>query len=224
MNGGFEQLAEKLSGGPVREKDIQWSYTIRTGTRTRRRSFTGWMRIATQERHRYSRAVHLLISTASWMPAKQHFDVLLFLGYTSSSGPATVYAVPKDTRHHLPTWTGWSGNPQVFETGSLFSQIHLKGWRLNTAIISLPTPLHAFVPEKQIPGTVKYIAYGAEILTHRNKRIPGCYGLCKKDYYMLMATWNRRTISEMSLRVSSRPHPKIRGERAIPAINSANGW
>jgi len=196
--GGFEQLAEKLSVG-LYEKGHEVTVYNSHKHSYQEKKFNGVDIV-----HCYD-AEHVLGTAGQFIydfncirdARKRNFNVLLFLGYTSSSIWGMLY--PKNTviisNMDGLEWKRqkYSGPVRVF-----LKYAEKLAVKYSHYFIADSIAMHSYLKNRYGIHS-EYIAYGAEILSSQKEEFLTTYSLCKKNYYMLMARMEPENNIEMIL-------------------------
>ena len=196
--GGFEQLAEKLSVGLYEKGHSVVVYN------SHRHSYQEKKFHGVDIVHCYD-AEHVMGTAGQFIydfncildARKRHFDVLLFLGYTSSSVWGMLY--PKNTVI-ISNMDGleWKRRKYSKPVRLFLKYAERLAVKYSDYFIADAIAMHSYLKNKfQVHS--EYIAYGAEILTTQQEEFLARYDLCKKDYYMLMARMEPENNIEMIL-------------------------
>jgi len=116
---------------------------------------------------------------------KKKFDVLLFLGYTSSSVWGKIF--PKNSVI-ISNMDGmeWKRDKYSKPVQKFLRYAEKLAVKYSHYFIADSTVIQSYV-EKKYNITSKYIPYGAEIFANKNECILAKYGVSKDNYHMLMA-------------------------------------
>jgi glycosyltransferase involved in cell wall biosynthesis len=128
---------------------------------------------------------------------KRNFDVLLFLGYTSSSVWGMLY--PKNTVI-ISNMDGleWKRRKYSKPVRLFLKYAERLAVKYSHYFIADSIAMHSYLKNKfNIQCT--YIAYGAEIFTHEKEELLAAYKLHRKNYFMLMARMEPENNVEMIL-------------------------
>lgn len=196
--GGFEQLAEKLSVGLFKKG---YSVTVYNSHKHsyQQKNFNGVDIV-----HCYD-AEYLLGTAGQFIydfncvmdARKRNFDVLLFLGYTSSSVWGRLY--PKNTVI-ISNMDGFEWKRQKYSkpVRKFLRYAEKLAVKFSDYFISDSIGMHTYLKNKYSKHS-EYIAYGAEILTDQKEECLSEYSLHKKNYFMLMARMEPENNIEMIL-------------------------
>lgn len=116
---------------------------------------------------------------------QKNFDVLLFLGYTSSSVWGRIF--PKNAVI-ISNMDGmeWKRDKYSKPVQKFLRYAEKLAVKYSHYFIADSTVIQSYV-EKKYNISSKYIPYGAEIFANKNEAILTRYGLTKHNYHMLMA-------------------------------------
>lgn len=196
--GGFEQLAEKLSVGLFKKGHEVIVYNSHKHS-YQEKKFNGVDIV-----HCYD-AEHILGTAGQFIydfncvmdARKRNFDVLLFLGYTSSSVWGILY--PKNTVI-ISNMDGMEWKRRKYSKPVRFFLKYAESWAVKFShyFIADSIAMHSYLKNKY-NLQCEYIAYGAEIFTHEKEELLSRYNVCSKNYFMLMARMEPENNIEMIL-------------------------
>jgi len=196
--GGFEQLAEKLSVGLLQKGHDVIVYNSHKHS-YQQKTFKGVTIV-----HCYD-AEYVLGTAGQFVydfncvmdARKRNFDVLLFLGYTSSSVWGLLY--PKKTVI-ISNMDGFEWKRQKYSKPVRFFLKYAErlAVKYSNYFIADSIAVHSYLKNKYSIHS-EYIAYGAEIFTNQKEELLSFYNLCKRNYFMLMARMEPENNIEMIL-------------------------
>ncbi len=196
--GGFEQLAEKLSVGLYKDGHEVIVYNSHKHS-YQQKKFNGVDIV-----HCYD-AEYLLGTAGQFIydfncimdARKRNFDVLLFLGYTSSSVWGMLY--PKNTVI-ISNMDGleWKRKKYSKPVRFFLKYAERLAVKFSHYFIADSIAMHSYLKNKYNIHC-EYIAYGAEIFTDEKEELLAQYNLSPKDYFMLMARMEPENNIEMIL-------------------------
>lgn len=196
--GGFEQLAEKLSVGLVKNGHEVIVYNSHRHS-YQQKDFHGVKIVhCFDAEHLVGTAGQFIYDFNCVMDArKQDFDVLLFLGYTSSSVWGKLY--PKNTVV-ISNMDGFEWKRQKYSkpVRRFLRYAEKLAVRYSHFFIADSIAMHTYLENKYNKHS-EYIAYGAEIIQSAKEELLTSYDLCKKNYFMLMARMEPENNIEMIL-------------------------
>ena len=196
--GGFEQLAEKLSVGLVGKGHHVIVYNSHKHS-YREKEFMGVELV-------YCYDAESRLGTAGQFvydfncvrdAAKKNFDILLFLGYTSSSIWGKMF--PKNTVI-ISNMDGmeWKRNKYNRLTRRFLLYAEKLAVRYSDQLIADSVVVQSYL-ENKYKKKVQYISYGAEILNGENETLLRAFNVTKHNYFMLMARMEPENNIEMIL-------------------------
>lgn len=196
--GGFEQLAEKLSVGLVKKGHEVIVYN------SHRHSYQQKMFHGVQIVHCYD-AEHIIGTAGQFVydfncvmdARKRNFDVLLFLGYTSSSVWGKLYPEKTVIISNMDGFE-WKRQKYSAPVRRFLRYAEKLAVKYSHYFIADSLGMHAYLENKYNKQS-EYIAYGAEIITSAKEDLLTSYQLHKKDYFMLMARMEPENNIEMIL-------------------------
>jgi len=196
--GGFEQLAEKLSVGLFEKGHEVIVYNSHKHS-YQQKKFNGVDIV-----HCYD-AEHVLGTAGQFIydfncvmdARKRNFDVLLFLGYTSSSVWGMLY--PKNTVI-ISNMDGfeWKRGKYSKPVRHFLKYAEKLAVKYSHYFISDSIGMHSYIKSKYSKQSA-YIAYGAEILENQKEEFLSELSLSKREYFMLMARMEPENNIEMIL-------------------------
>ena len=196
--GGFEQLAEKLSVGLYKDGHEVIVYNSHKHS-YQQKKFNGVDIV-----HCYD-AEYVLGTAGQFIydfncimdARKRNFDVLLFLGYTSSSVWGMLY--PKNTVI-ISNMDGleWKRKKYSKPVRFFLKYAERLAVKFSDYFIADSIAMHSYLKNKYHIHC-EYIAYGAEIFTEEKEEWLSRYNLSPKDYFMLMARMEPENNIEMIL-------------------------
>ncbi|MEP6673915.1 MAG: DUF1972 domain-containing protein [Ferruginibacter sp.] len=196
--GGFEQLAEYLSAGLVEKGHSVTVYS------SHRHPF--------REKQLNGAAIVHCYDPENWMgtsgqfvydlncvrnAGRKNFDVLLFLGYTSSSVWGRFY--PKKTVI-ISNMDGmeWKRSKYSAQTKRFLLTAEKLAVKYSHYLIADSPAIQSYL-QKKYDLHAQYIPYGAAILNNEDESILSTYNIPKGNYYMLMARMEPENNIEMIL-------------------------
>lgn len=128
---------------------------------------------------------------------KRYFDVILSLGYSSSSVWGWLYPKKSVIISHMDGFE-WKRTKYPAFVRRFLVYAERMAVRFSDFYISDSIAIQYYLRENYGINS-KYISYGADIFTHENENLLNCYGLQKQNYYMLMARMEPENNIEMIL-------------------------
>jgi hypothetical protein len=196
--GGFEQLAEKLSVGLLKKGHSVTVYNSHKHS-YQEKTFHGVDIVHCYDaEYRLGTAGQFVYDFNCIMDArKRNFDVLLFLGYTSSSVWGLLY--PKNTII-ISNMDGFEWKRRKYSKPVRYFLRYAEklAVKFSDYFIADSLGMHTYLKNK-FGKQSEYIAYGAEIFTDQKEESLSAYSLLKKDYFMLMARMEPENNIEMIL-------------------------
>lgn len=197
--GGFEQLAEYLSVGLVKKGHEVYVYNSSLHP-YKEKQFNGVQLISCYDpEDKLGTAGQFIYDLNCIRDArKQHFDVLLQLGYTSSS--VWHFLLP----HKTAVITNMDGMEWLRSKYSKRVQQFLKHaekWAVRSSdhLVADSTAIKQYL-HKTYQADASFIAYGAAIFKTPDENVPGQYGLKKHGYYLAIARFEPENNLEMIIR------------------------
>ncbi|MFN8250306.1 MAG: DUF1972 domain-containing protein [Ferruginibacter sp.] len=196
--GGFEQLAEKLSVGLVQKGNEVVVYNSHRHS-YRQKEFHG-----VQIVHCFD--AEYLIGTAGQFiydfncvmdARKRDFDVLLFLGYTSSSVWGKLYPEHAIIISNMDGFE-WKRRKYSKPVQRFLRYAEKLAVKYSHYFVADSIAMHAYLKNKYGKDSA-YIAYGAEVFNSAREELLASYNLSSKNYFMLMARMEPENNIEMIL-------------------------
>jgi glycosyltransferase involved in cell wall biosynthesis len=196
--GGFEQLAEKLSVGLVKNGHEVIVYNSHRHSYQQKKFHGVQIVHCFDAEYIMGTAGQFVYDFNCVMDARRrNFDVLLFLGYTSSSVWGKLY--PKNTVI-ISNMDGFEWKRQKYSkpVRRFLKYAEKLAVQYSHFFIADSIAMHTYLENKYNRHS-EYIAYGAEIIKSAKEELLTSYDLCKKNYFMLMARMEPENNIEMIL-------------------------
>lgn len=196
--GGFEQLAEKLSVGLLQKGHEVVVYNSHKHS-YQQKTFKGVTIVhCFDAEYILGTAGQFIYDFNCVMDArKRNFDVLLFLGYTSSSVWGFLYPGKTVIISNMDGFE-WKRHKYSKPVRYFLKYAEKLAVKYSNYFIADSIAMHAYLKNKYKVHS-EYIAYGAEIFNNQQEELLSSYNLCKKNYFMLMARMEPENNIEMIL-------------------------
>lgn len=196
--GGFEQLAEKLSVGLSERGHAVTVYNSHKHPYQQKYFKDVELIHCFDAEYRLGTAGQFIYDLNSIRDArKRGFDLLLFLGYTSSSVWGRLF--PKNTLI-ISNMDGleWARKKYFRPTRQFLKYAEKLAVKYSDHLIADSVIIRAYL-ENKYRKDVSYISYGAEIFIGETETHLGTFNIVKHNYYMLMARMEPENNIEMIL-------------------------
>lgn len=196
--GGFEQLAEYLSAGLVAKNHEVFVYNSHTHP-FQQKKWNGVNLIHCYDPEKKLGTIGQFVYDLNCIldARKKYFDVLLFLGYTSSSIWWPLYPSKTVIISNMDglEWKRTKYKKPVQQFLRYAEKLAVKH---SDSLIADSTAIQSYITGKYSqPST--FIAYGAELFTNQKEEVLHQFNLVSNNYYMLMARMEPENNIEMIL-------------------------
>jgi glycosyltransferase involved in cell wall biosynthesis len=199
LYGGFEQLAEKLSVGLVRKGHAVTVYNSHTHP-FKEKSFNGVEIIKCYDpENKIGTAGQFIYDWNCIRDArKRGFDILLFLGYTSSSVWGKFYPKKPIVISNMDGLE-WKRSKYSKPVRLFLKYAEKLAVKYSDFFIADSLAIQTYLERKYIIFESRYIAYGATIFEETNEAILQQYNISPQNYCMLIARIEPENNIEMIL-------------------------
>ncbi len=196
--GGFEQLAEKLSVGLLQKGHDVTVYNSHKHPYQEKKFRDVDIVHCFDAEHRLGTAGQFIYDLNCVRDAgKRHFDLLLFLGYTSSSVWGRLF--PKNTII-ISNMDGmeWKRSKYLMPTRRFLRYAEKLAVKFSDHLIADSPVIRSYL-ESKYKKEITFISYGAEILDGEDEGDLTAFNIKKDNYFMLMARMEPENNIEMIL-------------------------
>jgi len=196
--GGFEQLAEKLSVGLLQKGHSVTVYNSHLHP-YRENEWKGVTIVHCYDPEKWLGTAGQFIYDLNCIrhARRRQFDLLLFLGYTSSSVWRRWYPQKTVIVYNMDGLE-WSRSKYSKPVQRFLRYAEKLAVRYSDQCIADSVAIHAYLKSKYKIDS-RYIAYGADVCADVNEELIKSFGITRGDYYMLMARMEPENNIEMIL-------------------------